>query len=754
MNKKKKIGAILVEMGRLTTTQLKDALRDQVDSSSLLGEILTAKGILKEREIAEALGVQFSLPVVGLDDCLADLEGVDFLPRAMMERQRVFSLGLRNGDTLLVAIADPLDLATREELRAATPYKIQFALATEGDIDAALAVTADRSRTPKPPQKERDPASGLRRDEKMPLPEAESRPPEDPKEAIDAPQRSTAAETSLPQFSGARKPRPKLGEIFVQCGAVSEEQVADALQRQAQVGLRLGGILLSRGLVTEVKLAEALSTQLELPLLMLTRYTPMPEALKLIPRGVAARLRLAPLSIERNTLLVAMADPLDLLAQDEVRMLTGCDLRLCITTPAEIENNLDRFYDFRDNLEDAIVEIKDFESAAADHFMEAQANDAPVIQLVSNVLRQAVREGASDIHVEPCKKTGRIRFRVDGILYRAFDYPLTLHPAVSARVKIMAGMDIAERRKPQDGRILIKTAGRFVDLRASSVPTTRGEKIVLRILDQENSAVGLERLGLEADDMEKINVFCTIPWGVLLATGPTGSGKSTTLYSILEKINHLDINIVTVEDPVEYSLDGVSQIHVNEKAGVSFDSALRSILRQDPDKIMVGEIRDQETAQITIRAALTGHFVLSTLHTNDAPSALTRMVHMGVPPYLVSASVCGVIAQRLVRKLCPFCKEEYEVDPYTCDALKIPRGSRAWKAKGCNECRHGYKGRKGIYEILTLDDDLRGMILSGANHLQIRDAAIAKGMKTLRQSGINNALAGLTSMEEVFATTL
>ncbi|MDR2179532.1 MAG: GspE/PulE family protein [Synergistaceae bacterium] len=542
--------------------------------------------------------------------------------------------------------------------------------------------------------------------------------------------------------------------MFVRWGTVTEEQVAVALEKQTQTGLRLGEILLSMGFVTEVKLAEALSEQLGYPFLMLTRYTPMPEALKRVPRSAAARLQLVPLSIERDTMLLAMADPLDLLAQDEIRILTGYDLKLCITTPTEIHNNLNRFYDLQGNLEDAIVEIKDFEPLATDHFMEAQANDAPVIQLVSNVLRQAVREGASDIHVEPCKKIGRIRFRVDGVLYEAFDYPLTLHSAVSARIKIMAGMDIAERRKPQDGRILVKTAGRFIDLRASSVPTTRGEKIVLRILDQENSAVGLDRLGLEADDMEKINSFCGIPWGVLLATGPTGSGKSTTLYSILEKINHMDINIVTVEDPVEYSLDGVSQIHVNEKAGVNFDSALRSILRQDPDKIMVGEIRDQETAQITIRAALTGHFVLSTLHTNDAPGALTRMVHMGVPPYLVAASVCGVIAQRLVRKLCPFCKEEYEVDPYTCDALKIPRGSHAWRAKGCNECRNGYKGRKGVYEILTMDDDLRRMILEQANHLQIREAAIGKGMKTLRQSGINNALAGLTSMEEVFATTL
>jgi type IV pilus assembly protein PilB len=281
-----------------------------------------------------------------------------------------------------------------------------------------------------------------------------------------------------------------------------------------------------------------------------------------------------------------------------------------------------------------------------------------------------------------------------------------------------------------------------------------GEKIVLRILDQESSAVGLERLGLEADDMEKIEVFCGTPWGIMLVTGPTGSGKSTTLYSILQKINQPDVNIITVEDPVEFTVAGINQVHVNEKAGLTFESALRAILRQDPDKVMVGEIRDQKTAQIAIRAALTGHFVLSTLHTNDAPSAATRMVDMGVASFLVSASLSGVIAQRLVRKLCPFCKEEYEMPPNLCDALNVPHGTRSWKAVGCNECRQGYKGRKGIYEIMMVDDDLRKLILEGASNTIVRNEAIKKGMKTLRQSGINNALAGWTSIEEVFATTL
>ncbi|MCL2009624.1 MAG: GspE/PulE family protein [Synergistaceae bacterium] len=545
----------------------------------------------------------------------------------------------------------------------------------------------------------------------------------------------------------------KLGKVLLDAGYVTATQLKDALRKQPLMSRRIGDILVAEGVITEIRLAEALSEQLQIPMFRLTRYQPMREAIDLVPRGVAERLQLVPLSIiEGSCLLAAMSDPLDILAQDEVRMITGLDLKLGVTTSTEIKNNLDRLYNLRASLEDAIVEVQ--ESSYADYFPEPQADDAPVIQLVNNILAQAVREEASDVHVEPCRHNARIRYRVDGVLYAAFEYPSALHPSVSARLKIMAGMDIAERRKPQDGRILIKTGGRSVDLRVNSVPTTKGEKIVIRILDQSNSAIGLAQLGLEPDDMEKISELCSVPWGVVLATGPTGSGKSTTLYSMMERINQVGVNIVTVEDPVEYSLDGISQIHVNEKAGVSFETALRSILRQDPDKVMVGEVRDHVTAQIVIRAALTGHLVLSTLHTNDAPSALTRLIEMGVPPFLVAASLSGVIAQRLVRRLCPYCREEYGLPLHARESLGLPRGARVWKAVGCNDCRQGYKGRIGIYEIMPMDDELRRMILEGENALRIRDAAVKKGMKTLRRSGINNVLAGVTSLEEVFSTTL
>ena len=374
--------------------------------------------------------------------------------------------------------------------------------------------------------------------------------------------------------------------------------------------------------------------------------------------------------------------------------------------------------------------------------------------LVNDMISQAVREEASDIHVETYEQMSRIRYRVDGQLYIHFEYPASLHPTVVSRIKIMSGMDIAERRKPQDGRILTTIDGRHIDLRVSSLPTMGGEKVVMRILDRDNSSVELEELGFDDNDMQHIERFCNMPWGILLATGPTGSGKSTTLYAMLRRISHPDINIITVEDPVEFYIPGINQVNVNEKAGLTFDSALRSILRQDPDKIMIGEIRDTATAQIAIRSALTGHFVLSTLHTNDAPSAATRIIDMGVQPFLLSASLSGIIAQRLVRNLCPYCKEEYEVDPVSCNKYEIPEGSTAFRPVGCPSCRNGYKGRRGIYEIMVLNDNLREMILKGADDIELREAAVNNGMKTLRKSGIKAALEGYTSLEEVIQATL
>ncbi|MBQ7170224.1 MAG: Flp pilus assembly complex ATPase component TadA [Synergistaceae bacterium] len=521
---------------------------------------------------------------------------------------------------------------------------------------------------------------------------------------------------------------------------------------------RLGEILVSLGALTPTQVAETLAVQLELQFIQLDRYQPEDQAIKMIPRNVAERLQLIPLKLDDDdTLLVTMSDPLDLPAQDEIRSLTGHELRVATSGGDDISRNLSRMYEFSANVQGAMTDTADtgdVYTPLAATTSTMNPDDAPLVELVNNAIQQAVRENASDIHFESYEQMSRIRFRVDGQLYIHNQYPAVVQPAVISRLKIMAGMDIAEKRKPQDGRILTIIEGRHIDLRVSSLPTMSGEKVVLRILDRDHSFVELEQLGLEDDDMRYITQFCETPWGMMLATGPTGSGKSTTLYSMLKKISHPDINIITVEDPVEFYIPGINQVNVNEKAGLTFDSALRSILRQDPDKIMIGEIRDTPTAQIAIRSALTGHFVLSSLHTNDAPSAAVRIIDMGVAPFLLAASLTGVIAQRLVRCLCPLCKEEYELDDVSCEKFGVPPGSTAFRPVGCPNCRHGYRGRRGIYEIMVLNDHLREMIIKGADAMELRSAAIEDGMKTLRRAGVNAALSGYTSMEEILSATI
>ena len=553
--------------------------------------------------------------------------------------------------------------------------------------------------------------------------------------------------------------RKRFGEILREYDLVSQDSLDKALMLQKTSDKRLGELLVSLGALTPTQVAETLAVQLELQFIQLDRYQAQDAAIKMIPRNVAERLQLIPLKLDDDdTLLITMSDPLDLPAQDEIKMLTGHNLRIATSGEDDISRNLQRMYEFSANLEGAMTDTMD---ATADVYTPLAAttstmnpDDAPLIELVNNAIQQGVREGASDIHFEAYEQMSRIRFRVDGALYIHNQYPAVVQPAVISRIKIMAGMDIAEKRKPQDGRILTIIDGRHIDLRVSSLPTMSGEKVVLRILDRDNSFVELEQLGLEEDDMNYINKFCETPWGMMLATGPTGSGKSTTLYSMLKRISHPDINIITVEDPVEFYIAGINQVNVNEKAGLTFDSALCSILRQDPDKIMIGEIRDTPTAQIAIRSALTGHFVLSSLHTNDAPSAAVRMIDMGVAPFLLAASLTGVVAQRLVRCLCPRCKEEYEIDEAMSERLGVPAGSTAFKPVGCQNCRHGYKGRRGIYEIMALNDHLREMIIKGADAMELRQAAINDGMKTLRQAGINAALSGYTSLEEILSATV
>ena len=507
-------------------------------------------------------------------------------------------------------------------------------------------------------------------------------------------------------------------------------------------------------------MAEAISKQANLPFVSLSMFRPMEEAIDAIPENMSRRLEVVPLSINENSnkLTVAVSDPFNILALDEIRMITGKDVEIVIATLSDIKRAIETFYSIRSTIDEALVEIVEEERGEFDLSKGEEAvsiDDAPVVKLVNTILGQAVDSSASDVHVEPFETETRVRYRIDGVLFDMLTFPKHLHPPVSSRIKIMSGMDIAEKRHPQDGRILLRVAGRRIDIRVSSLPAIYGEKLVMRLLDQATAMVGLERLGLDPDERTTLDKVIEVPYGIILVTGPTGSGKSTTLYSVIQNLNSYEVNITTVEDPVEYTIAGVNQVQINERAGLTFDTVLRSILRQDPDIILVGEMRDTETAQLAVRAALTGHLVLSTLHTNDAPSSIVRMIDMGIPPFLVSSSVVAVMAQRLVRKLCPHCKVPYELPLDVAESLGLNGFTKVYKPLGCDKCRGtGYRGRTAIFEIMPMSEELRRAVMTGATSDDLRTMAINQGMRTLRVSGAKKVTEGITSADEVLSVTL
>lgn len=550
-----------------------------------------------------------------------------------------------------------------------------------------------------------------------------------------------------------------LGQILVEQGYVLPEQLEMALKEQTATNLRIGEILVKNGWVTEKDLAEAISRQTKYPFVSLSMFRPMQEAIDVIPEGMARRLQVVPLSIDDNAnkLTIAVSDPFNILALDEIRMITGMDLDIMIATLSDIKRAIESFYSVKSSIDRALIEVVAEESAEFDLSREeaVSIDDAPVVKLVNTILGQAVDNGASDVHVEPFETETRVRYRIDGVLFDMLTFPKHLHPPVSSRIKIMSGMDIAEKRHPQDGRILLRAAGRRIDIRVSSLPAIYGEKLVMRLLDQATAMVGLEKLGLDPEERVVLDKIIGVPYGIILVTGPTGSGKSTTLYSILQTLNSYDVNITTVEDPVEYTIMGVNQVQINEKAGLTFDTVLRSILRQDPDIILVGEMRDTETAQLAVRAALTGHLVLSTLHTNDAPSSIIRMVDMGIPPFLVSSSVVAVMAQRLVRKLCPRCKAPYELPQDVAESLGLDGFTTVYKPVGCDECRGtGYRGRTAIFEIMKMSERLKHAVMKNTSSDELGMIAIEEGITTLRASGTRKVIQGITSPHEVLSITL
>jgi type IV pilus assembly protein PilB len=566
-----------------------------------------------------------------------------------------------------------------------------------------------------------------------------------------------------------------LGQILKEMRALHEGQVQEALQVQKREGGQIGQILVKLGHITQAQLMLALGRQAGMEVVDLSSFEPQPEAVAKLDEAIARPFQFVPVSFDGTTLVVAMADPMNKTALDDVRFTANCEVKGVVADAAQIEAALAKAYGKEEQVMASILkeieeaallpaskrpaakrggrEVTDLEDA------EAMANSAPVRKLLNYILYQAIRDRAADIHLEPFENEFKIRYRVDGVLYELEAPPLHLAPALTSRVKVMAGLDISETRIPQDGRIDLAIGGRPVDLRVSTLPTMFGESCVMRVLDRSVVSLDLTQIGLREDDLDKFKRLIDLPHGIILVTGPTGSGKTTTLYSALNYTNDVALKIITTEDPVEYDLEGIVQVQVNEEIGVTYAACLRSILRQDPDIILVGEIRDRETAQIAIEASLTGHVVFSTLHTNDAPLAITRLVDIGVEPYLIAATLEGVVGQRLVRRICTECKTFFEPSRDILRELELSpadTGGRPFAyGKGCPRCNGtGYRGRVAIFEIMTMTDSIRNLIMDRAPTSQVRTVAREEGMRTMRESGLLAIFDGITTVEEVLRETM
>jgi general secretion pathway protein E len=556
--------------------------------------------------------------------------------------------------------------------------------------------------------------------------------------------------------------RRLLGELLVESG-LTPERLKKALDLQKKRGGRVGTLLTRLSFSTEAEVLTALGSQLGLPFRSGLGEIDRELALKL-PITYAKKSIVIPIKRENGTVIIATSEPLLLSTMDDLAVLFGADISLCLAPSEVILENLNRLHsEDLNKAEDTAQEMEeeDLSFLAAEleeptDLLEA-TDDAPIIRLVNSLLSQAIRERASDIHVEPFEKEVVARFRIDGILYNILTIQKRFQASIASRVKIMSGLNIAERRLPQDGGMRIKIGGKDVDIRVSIVPTSFGERIVLRLLYRESALLPLDQIGFSGENLRRFEEFITKPHGIILVTGPTGSGKTTTLYGALSKINSPDKNIITIEDPVEYQLKGIGQIQVNSKIQLTFAAGLRSVLRQDPDVILVGEIRDSETAEIAIQAALTGHLVFSTLHTNDAAGSITRLLDMKIEPFLISSSVMAILAQRLVRVLCTQCREAYTLTPPEITELEVTAlegGRTAYRAKGCPACyQTGYLGRTAIYELLDIDDEVRQLIMKNADASTIKALAVKKGMTTLRQDGADKVLKGITSVDEVVRVT-
>uniref|UniRef100_A0A832I1F9 Type IV-A pilus assembly ATPase PilB n=1 Tax=Eiseniibacteriota bacterium TaxID=2212470 RepID=A0A832I1F9_UNCEI len=554
-----------------------------------------------------------------------------------------------------------------------------------------------------------------------------------------------------------------IGQKLLEARLVDESAIAKAQQQQKNVGGSITSNLVKIGAITEEGLLEFLSRLYGTPSIDLKGWEPDPALIKLLPGDVATKFMALPVQRSGRRLVVAMANPTNIFAIDDIKFITGYEVEPRVTTDGALKKALDRAYDSAGTMADVMKNMEDDLAVVEEEEPDADAglsgaDEAPIVKLVNSLIADAVRKGASDIHIEPYEKTMRVRFRIDGVMQEMMAPPFKFKQAIISRLKIMAELDIAERRVPQDGRIKIKVMNRTIDLRVSSLPTIFGEKIVMRILDKGNLNIDLEKLGFEPNAMKEFVSAIANPYGMVLVTGPTGSGKTTTLYSALSRVNTPEVNVMTAEDPVEYNLDGINQVLVNEDVGLSFAAALKAFLRQDPNIIMVGEIRDIDTASIAVKAALTGHLVLSTLHTNDAPSAIGRLVDMGIEPFLVASSVNLVLAQRLVRRACAACKKPITLSDEVLRELQLSpeeaRGATFMQGEGCVDCNGtGYRGRQGVYEVMPMSPRLRDLVLERSSAAEIKRVAISEGMLTLRRDALEKLKRGLTTVEEVLKET-
>ena len=775
-----KIGEILIAQGKLTQDHLDQALELQKNDPRDLGKILVSLGYIMPTDLGRALAERLKLDfvvVADLSEDEVDTSAIELVREDALRKYMALPLRIEDG-RLLVAMSDPNDIFALEDLRIMSGLPITPLVATEEDLNGAFAALfGDEEFYTDAGEPAGD---GAGQETLLPVEE----PPygvgnsfvvdsdgtaETSAEGVPLVEPSDS--TALERLEGTRGRKVaigggRIGDILLSMGKVTEEQLDHALAMQTDDPRHIGEILISLGHIHKTDLAEALARRLRLDFVEISERDVDRATASLVEQKVLRKHGVMPLRVEGGRLVVAMSDPTNIYAIEDLMMISGYPITPVVALEEEIQRVHNKVFamseEISEFLENASKETIEQDHGDLDLGIQASPDEAPIIRLVSSILQQAVGDGASDIHIEPQARELGVRMRVDGVLRESMTVPPKLQNGVIARLKILANLDIAEKRLPQDGRFSVKLGGSKIDLRVASLPTVYGEKIVLRLLDTSNATVDLTELGFPPELYERYEKVFRRPYGAILVTGPTGSGKSTSLYATLNTLNTPEKNIITVEDPVEYRMRGVNQIQTNPKAGLTFASALKSILRADPDIVMIGEIRDFETAKIAVEAALTGHLVLATLHTNDAPGAVSRLNDMGVEPFLTSSAVDCVIAQRLARRLCENCKAPVKIERGILEGIRfpfqhVPEGATLdfHEAVGCDRCVGlGYRGRVGLYELLVVSDNIKGMILRSESTLEIGRVAEEEGMIRLRNDGFLKAAAGVTTIEEVLRTVI